>query len=164
MSDTFHGSPHPRCGETLRYVRNGKCVACVATDGAARQARRTDRNGNYRIGVAEGFVRFGTLAHRILAYIHAVGPASHAEIVEEMPEEVGVSAILGRLVRHGLLYRVGRQSHKPGIRSGYVFSLSRPTAAELRPPTTARTRNLSYKAAQRLKVASVFDFRGSISL
>lgn len=164
MSGTFHGGPHSRCGETLRYVRNGKCVACVATDGAARQARRTDRKGNYRVGLVDGFVRFGTLAHRILLYVHNIGPASHAELVEEMPEEVGVSATLGKLTRHGFLYRSGRQCHKPGIRSGYVFSLKKRAAVELRTPTTARTRSLSYKAAQRLKVASVFDFRGSISL
>lgn len=152
-------------GETKRYASNGKCVACVAERGKARHAAQIERDGNYHAGLKDGFVRLGTLAHRILLYIHESGPALHAELVEVMPGEVGISGNLGRLVRHGFLYRAGRQSHKPGVRGGAVFSLHKQRA--LAPVNTSKASQERYRAAkkaERLRVASVFDWRGSIPL
>ena len=156
-------TPCKHCGCTKRYASNGKCVGCVSIRGKARHAARIERRGNYHAGLKDGFIRFGTLAHRILRYIHDTGPAQHAELVEVMEGERGLSANLGRLVTHGFLYRTGRQSYKPGTRSGCVFSLEAPRAA-LQPANTHVENQARYRAALKLKVPSVFDFRGRISL
>lgn len=152
-------------GETKRYASNGKCVACVAERGKARHAAQIERDGNYHAGLKDGFVRLGTLAHRILLYIHESGPALHAELVEVMPGEVGISGNLGRLVRHGFLYRAGRQAFKPGVRGGALFSIEEPhwrvRQAVENTPKMSQDR---YRAAKKLRVASVFDWRGAIPL
>lgn len=157
--------PCNRCGGTNRYTSNGKCVTCVATDGAARHARAIARNGNYHAGLKDGFVRFGTLAHQILRHIHVAGPSLHADLVEAMPGEIGLSANLGRLVRHGLLHRAGRQSFRSGVRSGHLFSIEKPTRHESQArPHTPEACQSRYRAARKLKVSSVFDYRGGMTL
>lgn len=161
---TFEGEPHA-CGATLRYAANGKCVACVLAWGRSRHAARIAREGNYHAGLKDGFVRLGTLAHRILHYIHVGGPTLHADLVEAMPGEVGLSANLSRLVMHGFLHRAGRQAYRAGVRSGYLFSLKKPhNRVSMGPPTTPRSCQHRYRAARALKVPSVFEFRGSMSL
>ena len=157
--------PCNRCGGTRRYTSNGKCIACVATDGAARHAARIARDGNGHVGLKDGFIRFGTLAHQILLYVHQSGPTLHADFVEAMPGEVSLSANLGRLVKHGFLYRAGRQAYRSGVRSGYLFALKKPhSRVSADPPTTPRSRQHRYRTGRALKVPSVFEFRGSMTL
>lgn len=164
MRKTMPGPVHARCGTSTRYVSNGKCVACVAADGKARHAARIERDGNHKAGLKDGFARFGTLAHRILLHIHESGPTLHADLVEAMREESGVSVNLGRLVRHGFLHRAGRMAFRSGVRSGYLFALKKPhsrVSLEPPPPSVGQAR---YRAASSLKVPSVFEFRGSMTL
>lgn len=149
-------------GETKRYASNGKCVACVAERGKARHAASIERFGNYHTGLKDGYVRLGTLAHRILVYVYETGPALHAELVEVMRGEVGLSGNLSRLVRHGFLHRAGRQRYRVGLRGGALYALDKPRVMVVdNTPTMSQAR---YRSGKRLKVASVFDFRGSIPL
>lgn len=168
--ESAHGTysmtrPCNRCGGTRRYTSNGKCIACVATDGAARHAARIARDGNGHVGLKDGYVRLNTLAHRILLYVHEAGPTLHAELVEVLRGEVGLSANLGRLVRHGFLHRAGHQAYKPGVRGGSLFSIEKPHWRLAQTvPTTPRSRQHRYRAGRALKVPSVFEFRGSMTL
>lgn len=82
MSNTHHGKVCRPCGETLRYISNGKCVFCMAESGKRRFAREMALKGNHKVGLPAGFVRFGTTAHKILLHIHEAGPSTHAELTE----------------------------------------------------------------------------------
>lgn len=164
MTATYEGEPHA-CGTTTRYASNNKCVACLLAWGRSRHAARIAREGNYHAGLKDGYVRLNTLAHRILLYIHEAGPTLHAELVEVLRGEVGLSANLGRLVRHGFLHRAGHQAYKPGVRGGSLFSIEKPhwrlAQTVPAPPKVSQDR---YRAGRALKVPSVFEFRGSMSL
>jgi hypothetical protein len=153
-----HGSLAPR------YATNGKCIQCVAERGKKRQAAKTARNGNMRIGVSGGFIWFGSLYEKILRHIHTTGPASNADLREDLPGKVGISVALGRLTKHGFLYRVDYQASKPGVRGGYVFDL-KPAKAKVAPAPPPRYESQKrYIKARPFRVTSVFDFRGRIDL
>ncbi len=151
-------------GETKRYASNGKCVLCVSERGKVRHAAKIERRGNQHTGLKDGFIRLGTVAHRILLYVHEAGPSLHAELVEALGER-GVSANLGRLVRHGFLYRAGRQSYKPGVRGGALFSLQKLRAvAQVNTAQASQARYRAAKKQEALRVASVFEWRGAMPL
>lgn len=158
------GRPCVHCAGTLRYVSNGKCTACVATAGAARQAATIALRGTRRIGLRDGFVRFGSVAHAILLYVHEAGPSQLAELDDALPHELGLSVITHRLVKHGFLHRAGRQAYRPRIRSGHLYALDPPLG---RIRTTRETTSQAQKRQRvdrRLRVPSVFEFRGNIPL
>lgn len=160
---TYTGRPCKHCGGTVRYASNYRCRNCVLATSKARQAARMALKGNALHGLENGFLRFGTLAHRILVYIHEYGPACHADLSEELADE-GVSVNLGRLCRHGFLFRAGR-TRKPGERSSHLYSLSKtPAQGSLRRISTRAEIDARCRAKRKLRVSSVFDFRGRISI
>lgn len=151
-----HGPKAPR------YASNGKCIQCVAERGHKRHVAKIERDGNWHVGVGSGFIWFGSLYEKILKHIYATGPISHADLREDMPEEIGLSVALGRLAACGFLYRVDYQASRTGVRGGYVFGLS-PTRYVPKPPRRGVSQK-RYKTAKPLRVASVFEFRGRIDL
>lgn len=160
---TYTGRPCKHCGGTERYASNHKCRACVLAYGKARQAEVMALRGNKLFGLKEGFLRFGTLAHRILVYIHEHGPACHADLCEELGD-TGVATNLVRLCRHGFLFRAGR-TRKPGERSKHLYSLSKSAPpGSLRRISTRAEIDARCRAKRKLRVTSVFDFRGRVSI
>jgi hypothetical protein len=134
----------------------------VAERGRKRHAAKIARNGNWHVGVGSGFIWFGSLYEKILRHIHATGPTSHADLREDIPEEIGLSVALSRLAACGFPHRVDYQASKTGARGGYVFDLG-PTKSTPAAPSRYVSQK-RYKTAKPLRVASVFDFRGSFDL
>lgn len=118
-------------------------------------------------GIAQGFVRFGSVACRVLRHLHEFGPCTAGELKRSATrsETVQLSATLLRLQAHGFVFAVGR--HRPsGSRSFVLYDLKRPKYPELTrtPPLTQTERTRAYRERRALKVASVFNFRGKIPL
>ena len=116
-------------------------------------------------GIVQGYIRFGSVPHSILTYLHDHGPSLASQI--KVAEQRQVSATIIRLRKAGLIKVVGRQS-KVGMRSHRVFDLAHsdtPALDEARhPPMTDTERRRVQRARAKIKVSSVFDFRGSIPL
>jgi DNA-binding HxlR family transcriptional regulator len=114
-------------------------------------------------GLPQGFVRFGSIAHRILIALHELGDMRHRDLVDEMPD-LSVSCIgmsLHRLMQAGLIHRVGvAAAYDTGEKTGSIYSLRPPTRHIRRHRATAAERTARYRAAQRLRQAtSVFAWR-----
>jgi hypothetical protein len=117
-------------------------------------------------------VRFGTIAHYALLLIHADGRRSQTSIRRDLLDEdwesermsAAVSRAMDKLVKHGFVHRVGWERGATG-QSCWVYSLDPPSKPAKRPPPlTVKERSRISRAARSNFAASVFDYRGSISL
>lgn len=115
-------------------------------------------------GIAQGFIRLGSLAHRILTHMHKHGPVVAGDLrrTDAHIEAVQVSATLTRLRRHGFIHVAGRH-RRPGYRAQRVFSLDADDQFSS-PVVDGNERSRQYRARKKVKVSSVFDFRGQIQL
>lgn len=121
-------------------------------------------------GLPQGFVRFGSVAHRVLVYIHESGHAMHAQIVQDLDlsaDEVGMC--LTRLRRLGFIHRIGRaSSYKHHVeRTQLVYAIDSSHRAKefenvKNKSTAERTRR--YRERKAIRVPSIFDFRGKIRI
>ena len=124
-------------------------------------------------GLAQGFVRFGTLAHHILLLAHEEKIVSNMLIriylrdrtIEADKSPAAIAANLKRLVDHKFLYEVGRD-RVPGRRSFKLFALDyrAKNGAHKYQMRTPAQRQADYRARQRVKVPSVFNWRGSLEI
>lgn len=116
-------------------------------------------------GVAQGFVRFDSQACRILRALHENGPMTGAELKRNASrsETVQISATLIRLQKAGMVFRVGR--HRPdGKRSHPLFHIH-PVNNRIGPRVlTGAEKARLYRERRKVKVPSVFEFRGRISI
>jgi DNA-binding transcriptional ArsR family regulator len=119
-------------------------------------------------GLKQGFVRFGTAAHKILLAVHELGRATHAIILEETelePREVGMN--LTRLRECGFLVKLGRvDGYVHNCRTQAMYAIP---AGKLRKlpefqNKTAQERTRKLRATKKMKVPSVFNFRGEVRL
>jgi hypothetical protein len=122
-------------------------------------------------GLANGFVRFGSTAHRILLYIHANREAGHRDFVEEfgdlLPNNIGIT--LTRLRRFGYIVKV--RTLDPYIekcRTQAVYRIAPRPGIEIQPkPYQNKSkieRSSKYRKRCKVKVPSVFQFRGNIPI
>lgn len=117
-------------------------------------------------GLYKGFVKFGTLAHKVLLQTRDAGSISYQAIVDDIgvsPNAAGM--VLTRLRRNGFLFCIGRTPPQYGKRVEWVYGLTRGRRplelAEVAAETsTQRSRRLRQR--KRMAVASVFDWRGPI--
>lgn len=116
-------------------------------------------------GVKQGFVRFNSVAYHILKQLHENGPMTGGELARAAAhsEQVQISATIIRLRKARMVFIVGR--HRPsGKRSHPVYGLERVNnlfgPSILTPAEKERLR----RQRQKIKVPSVFQFRGQISL
>ena len=110
------------------------------------------------------YIRFGSLAHRILLvakdnkYIH------QSMLEEEL--EVGtawISKMLQSLTKRGFLYKAGKEKHPNGPHY-HLWSLAPiRTAVRVKPLTNAEKCRY-WRERKKMKVATVFNFRGRIEL
>jgi hypothetical protein len=123
-------------------------------------------------GIGKGFVKFGTMAHRVLTLIHASGratlPGLHQDIVDlqgddpSLYREVGTT--LDRLHHYGLIHRVGRQRSAAG-QLAYVYALEKGgRGADWEQARSSSERCRRYREKARVRVSSVFEFRGQITV
>ena len=115
-------------------------------------------------GLAQGFVRFNTVAHEILLLLHEFGRMRHSDFVEELGSEkaANVSATLKRLHVFGFIHPCGKLSKyiARDARTQQVWSLEIPEKITDYKRASVRERTRRYRAAKKLQVASVFDWRG----
>mgnify|MGYP001034247610 CR=1 FL=1 len=118
-------------------------------------------------GLPTGFVRFGTLAHKILLVAHRDGETSWVRLLQEFPDKSeALSTNLRRLEEHGFLHLTGR------VREGdhrlfYVYQIERPIGKRSKvwdDPLSDTERKRRYKLRRRRVPTSVFEFRGKIPL
>ena len=126
-------------------------------------------------GLAQGFVRFGTLAHLVLRHIHEHGPITHSTVAEEWgranhtPSHIGTC--LDKLHKYGYIRRCGSTAYTPGSRCQWLYKLVNPVATYLPPEPTSKVhkgtsgdRTRAYRQGKQGRVASVFDWRGRIPI
>lgn len=120
-------------------------------------------------GIAQGFIRFGTLAHQILILMHETGHQSNSSLTDTLigdladpPQAIAVN--LQRLLRHGFIFVVGKDRPPVG-RSHRIYGLT-PQVNILRVrKMTPQERTAKYRARRALQqTTSVFTFRGSVQL
>lgn len=121
------------------------------------------------VGIGTGFIIFGTLGNRILLALHEHERMTYADLCAEFPDASwsNVSTTLTRLLRNGFIHDVGTQTIRqlgPGHREQRVLSLwpvrRKAYAERYNRPLSQR---LS-RARAKIKVPSVFEFRGRIAL
>ena len=119
-------------------------------------------------GLAQGFVKFDSVGCRVLKHLHEHGCCLAADIKRDTSrsEAVQISATLIRLVRYGFIKVVGRD-RKPGQRSHKLYAIDLPTRPNGRlwvPSMTPAEKQKGYRERKKLKVVSVFDWRGQVRL
>lgn len=115
-------------------------------------------------GLAQGFLRFGTLLHDILLLLYNHGDMRQKDFVEELGRDAtfGIAVSLRRLEKHGFIYACGKL-HKYKANDGptqMVWSLNPPEKILECKRASARERTRRYRAKKKTQVASVFDWRG----
>jgi len=114
------------------------------------------------IGIPLGFVQFNTLSHRVLTYLSTVRYAGQRQVEEDVGGGARhISTTLTRLHKYGYIHKVGRERAE-GKRSYVLFSLNLNTKAPRVSKQSGLTRSRAYRAKRRLRVSSVFNFRGEI--
>jgi len=77
-------------------------------------------------GLPQGFVKFGTLAHRVLKLIHELGNLRHMDIADELPEfeEGHIAAVLQRLRAGKYIFKQDRAlKYNTGERTQWIYGL-----------------------------------------
>ena len=119
-------------------------------------------------GLPQGFVRFGTVAHTILVHIHEQGVSSHINILDQCDVdscEIGMN--LTRLRCHGFIESVGRidgYEHKCRTQQAYMIVGSGECPFKKFKNKTAVERTQKYRRSLKLRVNTVFDFRGTLDI
>lgn len=119
-------------------------------------------------GLPQGFVRFGTVPHRILVFALEFGRITHTMVEQELGierREIGIN--IHRLRKFGFLVRIGRvDGYKTGCRTQGVHVLWGPDIKPLKSfrNKTAAERTRKMRAKKAVKVPSVFQFRGVINV
>lgn len=150
------------CGGTYFYISNHKCVECLRAFGKARAEKRAAVLLRGRNGVKQGFVMFGTVAHQILLHLDKNGPATHGEILEGVGTVVTTD--IRRLVAAGFIEVIGE------VRDGRRLPCKAydiPGRSEKLPKVKRLTRRemyVNYRKRRQSRVASVFEFRGQITI
>lgn len=121
-------------------------------------------------GLAQKFVRFGTLGHYILKLMHVEGPQSHRSIrkaleFEDAPHRGDISKQLDTLLLHGFIFQIGREMPEFG-RSYRMFHIKPTRLARYQRPQrlTPAERQRQYRQRRKAMPPSVFQFRGEIQL
>ncbi len=117
------------------------------------------------VGLPQGYVRFGSLAHQVLLALAEHGDLRHAdlnELLEADPRYVGMALV--RLSQYGFIYarRKVRGQHE-GERTQKLWTLEPVEMASWR-RLSVRERCRNYRARKALRAPSVFAFRGQIKI
>ncbi len=150
------------CGGTYFYISNHRCVACVSEVGRIKSEAKAATSLRGRNGLRHGFLLFDTVAHKILLYLDKNGPAGHAELLKGTGTIVATD--IRKLVLAGFIEVIG-EARETGGRPYSVFDIV--GRSEKMPPLKRQTKAqmiANYRKRRRARVASVFEFRGKISI
>ena len=112
-------------------------------------------------GLPQGYVRFGSIAHRILVALHELGDMGQTDLNEEIDESPGAIGMqLTNLRRHGFIFIVRKASRcGTGQVTQAIYSLQRPEQVPCYRKATGAERQTRYRKAKKMQVASVFELR-----
>lgn len=113
------------------------------------------------VGLPHGFVRFGSISHTILKLALEEGTVNQSDLSIRLNRPDIISVVLRRLVTHKFLYEVGRTKLDHVNKSCKVYSLNPRVKVAYAPPTESE-RAAKWRHNKKHRVASVFDWRGSI--
>ena len=118
-------------------------------------------------GLAQGFVRYGTAGHAVLIHAYAVGGNVSLRSLHDAYPHITTNSLaitLTRLVKMKMLFVAGRD-REPLQRSYALYSLKHP-GWKVKPPKAIppNVRTKEYMKRKRMRVASVFNFRGEVQL
>lgn len=124
----------------------------------------TEKRKGFFPGMRQGYLRFDTLAHKILLHVYEHGPSTNCELQEALEKSSNeISAQLCVMRRYGFIYLNSPKARRSDGRLCYRFGLFENKHRKI-PVLTPAERSRRYKERQKIKVPSVFQFRGSISL
>lgn len=118
------------------------------------------------IGLPQGFVRFGEMAHKILVAIHTLGPMRLRDLHEEFGNDrKAIGMMLFRLEKHGFIFpqEVIPQAVS-GDKTQRVFGLQPPKYRKKYKPVSGKERQQRCRDRRKMRAASVFDFRGQMKI
>ena len=124
-----------------------------------------------RPGIPQGFIIFGSIGHKVLATAIRYETFTFGTIYQDLTDEGesediywGLSVAIQRLVKFGFLYFAGKEPRDFG-RSSQRYSLYPNKRSHKRQRSlTHAERQENYRIRKRIKVPSVFAFRGQIAL
>jgi hypothetical protein len=142
----------------------------MAAAGKARAKRKAELALTNKAGIPQGFIRFDSVAHRILKALHEFGPMSLAMLCQEMPADSqnAVSITMTRMkkfnrYRYKLVKIIGAD-RLPGSRSHAVYQLGHlpvPEGFESVEHMTRAERTRAYRERKKAAAASsIFNFAG----
>ena len=117
-------------------------------------------------GLAQGYVELDSAQAEILRIVHRHGPMRQCDLVEELGvcSRQEISSRIGRLLRAGFLHDHGKISFKlTGERTQRLFGVL-PGSTSNAQALTNYERNKRCRKNRKMRVASVFHFRGSFKV
>jgi hypothetical protein len=117
-------------------------------------------------GLRQGFVKFDTLACKILKHMYVIGDTCCVALQEDLQEPLDhVSVAVCRLVRNGFIYDLGKRGrYEVGGWTRKFYSLKKPEKVREYKALPRRKITAAYAARRKVKVPDVFNFRGKIKL
>lgn len=115
-------------------------------------------------GLAQGFVRSNSVAWQLLQLVYREGPMRTLMIQEALElDRKLIGMVLSRLVKYKFLFRIDKAAQaKTGDKTSWIYAL-KPTHRKVRyQPMSSSERQKRVREKQKIKVASVFSFRGTI--
>jgi hypothetical protein len=112
------------------------------------------------IGLRQGFVTFGSVAHRILKQCLEDEFVNHNSLRRTI-DSTAVATTLKRLVENKMLFEVGRHRYPHVNKSCSVYALDRKSKYTPYRILTRTERTQAYRHRKQHQVASVFDWRGT---
>lgn len=117
-------------------------------------------------GLPNGFVPFGTVAHRVLVALLELGDLRCADLVVELADvdQRAVGMALTRLARWGFIFKRRTVNARTKFERTQALWTLRPCQTAPFHRITCAERCRRYHQRKRLQVPSVFAFRGRIGL
>lgn len=118
-------------------------------------------------GLAQGFVKFQSVACVLLRAFHELGDMRHVDLVEETGLETRlVSTALRRLKQHKFIFKIDlARKYETGERTQQLFGLKPSTDKKMQHKrATEQERMARRRTNLKGQVASVFAFRGQINV
>lgn len=113
-------------------------------------------------GLPQGYVRFGSMAERVLKYLYEIGDARHRDLVEDLdaePREISVT--LARLAKFKFIFPVGKVStYETGDKTQMLWTLKPRKRPKPFKRATTSERTAVYRERKRRRANSVFNWRG----
>jgi hypothetical protein len=109
-------------------------------------------------------VRSNSVAWQVLKFIHQEGPTRTLMIQEALElDRKLIGMVLSRLVKYKFLFRIDKAAQADtGDKTSWIYAL-RPSHRKIRyQPLSSSERQKRVREKQKVKVASVFSFRGTI--